>query len=1235
MNSPSPQHFDINGFGIQQSGTFLIEASAGTGKTFNIQHLYLRLILERQLRPREILVVTFTEAATAELRDRIRTNLDKAMRQLENPDPGDKILHDLLRPGIDTEAKRRRLRQAQLALDEAAIYTIHGFCSRMLRDFAFEANADPTAELVENDDDLVEEIVQDFWRRSFYGADPETAQRQQIASAQGITLERLLGLARNTHAEEIRLVPEPAACRPVTAILADISACLAGDVDGIRGLLLADTSTSTNKENGLPKSKIETDFAQFQKDPENLSLTILATYGKRRLDDLVTPAKKAKGLRAPEHPFFTLCDELGEAMQQTLLAIQYDCVRQVRERLPALKGLRKIQTYDDLIMKIHAAVKDGDASPLVTAVRLRYKAALVDEFQDTDPHQFAIFNTIFGGTAADHLFFMIGDPKQSIYKFRGADIGAYLAVKRKVEPRRQFTLSENFRSSPDFLEAVNALYAPGEFANPFVEPDIPYLAVTCGKPQENQPPIGIVPLQFRHCQNARNKGDAEQAIRGDVANQIGQLLAPDAGSPAWQPGQIAVLVRSNAQAEAIQGELRRWRIPAVIYKAGNIFDSAEARQLLLIFTAILEPNYAALVRGALATPLIGFSLAELAQMVNSGTDTPQGTAAGLDASDFCQRFAEFRSLWIERGFATAANTLLHQPWETARGQAILLNLASGPEANRRLANLRQLIDLLQERQMAHNLSPESLLRWFGTQVNDRERREADSDAYEMRLETDADAVTIMTVHKSKGLEFPVVFCPFLWEPKINPGKLEEESQRLQVDNQVSLTEDAYRQLLPEYHRQALAEDLRILYVAVTRAKFACIIHTCEPLGSRSPTKMEHSALNCVLARNTQTGADGLPAGAPTSASRLAGSLISHTAIGEETASRRYDPEAATTASLVPPPASPPIEKHWGILSFSAMRGSVQETGAGAAELSTRSEGGGDDEPASRQEISTDQGRGLLAPLPGGKQLGTCVHEIFEVLDFPQFTIPEPGDGSPASQAIAESLGRNGLLRGIPRGDWQNPVARNRFNAIATMLEKTLAARLPDAFAAGKKPLRLGTIAKDATLAEMVFDFELPENQIGLETLAAPLRAAGKSHPAYQPQRHQATVEGFSLGFKGPSFGFMTGSIDLVFEQAGRYYFVDWKTNLLETYDQPALLEKMFESGYILQLYIYATALDRFLRANLPGYDFDRHFGGGYYLFVRGIDAGGVFVHRPTAEALKAFRRGLKTPDQPSIFPQRR
>lgn len=1228
---PAATPLGIQAFPLQKadapsvSGTFLIEASAGTGKTHNIKLLYLRLVLERQLQPRQILVVTFTEAATAELRDRIRGTLDQAMRVLETgsshaeESQRDKILEALVAREIDPTGKRQRIRQAQLSLDEAAIHTIHGFCSRMLREFAFEAEATADLELSENDDELVAEIVQDFWRQRFYVGPPPAGIQA------GVTLAELTALAgKARHPGAIALCPgKPEGRRPAAAILEDLKRILDQDGPAIQALL-------TDKANGLSKTQdnqlkppdVAAAFAAFQGcAAADLPVGRLLPYSASALRRAVTPANQGKKM-PPAHEFFDRCEELAGAQSAWRLELMHACAAWVQQELPVRKARQKLQTYDDMILGLYNKVaRGGQQSRLATKIRDRYQVALVDEFQDTDPHQFEIFNAIFG-TSASHLFFMIGDPKQSIYKFRGADIQAYLECKRQVPAGHLYTLAKNFRSSGPFVAALNAFYGHGPggqgFPNPFAEEGIGYLPVGCGAPERNEPKAAIVPFQFRHCL-AANKAEAGSLIGEDVAGQIQLLL-----QQGWQPEDMAVLVRNHRQAQAIQATLREWRIPAVIYKSGNVFDSEEARDLLFILSAVLEPNAAGLVRGALATRMIGVPLETLA--AGTAPDEPAAAGEAGGSGDYAKAFDDLRLAWERQGFSVMANRLMTQPWGPAGGgRSVLLTLAGTRTPERNLSNLRQLIDILQERQKSEACPPETLLRWFSTQVLDEERRQENADAYEMRLETDAQAVTVMTVHKSKGLQFPVVFCPFLWEPKVEP----HPQQPIQVGGKLALDEAAEEELRPAWRREAFAEDLRLLYVSVTRARAACILHTCEFTGSRIQTRLEHSALNAVLAGDASLDASGFPTAKKADGAALAAAapeLFRNTVLLEpppESAPAAAMPAAGTEAPLLEPAAEPAVEQHWGVLSFSALaagrtreaRGQVAETPAAPHPK------GGADEPGTVDPglADLDLGKGVLAPFRGGTQLGTCVHEIFEEIDFQGFRAPAPDDGSEAARVIGRSLRNHGFMA---MNSWQDPGGRERFAAIAAMLANTLEARLPELHPGTPGGFRLSSIARKHRLSEMTFDFGLPA-RIRLEECRRALELA----PEF------AGLE-LALGGGGAHFGFMTGSIDLVFEHDGRYYFADWKTNRLDDYGQGSLKEEMFKDGYILQLYIYATALDRFLQARLPGYCFETHFGGGYYLFVRNVgrDGQGIFGHRPSRKALESFKAALALAPQERNLP---
>ena len=1063
----------MNRFDLLQTplaGRNLIEASAGTGKTFTIAGVYLRLVLELRLSVSGILVVTFTEAATKELRERIRKRLKEAESAFEKGESNDPLLESLLRTIPDHPEARRSLASAVRSFDEAAIFTIHGFCQRMLQENPFESGSLCNTELLTDQGSILTEIAQDYWRINCYGSSLE-----RIAAANDARLSpsSLLGMAR-------RVCGDP---------FASVIPCL------------------------------------------------------------------------PEEP----CDS-----DDWLLGLRRGFFDYLAEELPGRKRLRNVRSFDDLLLDLHAALT-RPGSTLPALIRERYQAALIDEFQDTDPTQFAIFDTIFPARH-EAPFFLIGDPKQAIYSFRGADIFAYMGAARNTRSRH--TLLENWRSEPSLIRGVNALFA--SHGAPFLFEEIPFSPVEAA-PKEREllteDGSGTAPLKLwfaprKEAGKPINKGEAWEMLPETVASEISRLLRGGAsgklkiGERGVQPGDIAVLVRANRQAKLMQRALTRRGIPSVLCSAGNLFESDEAAELLTVLSAVSEPGHEALLRGALATDLAGVSGAELARLMGDEADWEQ----------VLEEFRSYHEIWGASG--CMAMTLRFMERRQVRGR-----LLSAPLGERRLTNLLHLVETIHQAQIEGHLGMEGVIAWLACRISEENKREE----HEIRLETDEAAVQLVTIHKSKGLEYPIVFLPFCWAEY---GGKEQSALFHDANGQVIL--DIGSAKLSEHQalarRESLAESLRLLYVALTRGK-----HRSYLIWGAFK-----DAGDCALHYLLHPGAEVAKGQVTLSDQAMLEDLDRLSAASQGAIEVLPIPEADHEPYLPVAEHCPgfdfrrfsgTIAKEWRVASFTSLSTHKQY----AAELPDRDEGSRG-EPA---DAEAGEPSGIFA-FPKGAKAGIFLHEIFEKLDF-----------SAPSQAleplVAELLASHGF-----EAKWSS--------AVCSMVRSVLRAPL------GKEGLILERIGLERRFTELEFFFPLTRlTSDRLRTAVA--RCGGEGFPV-----DMAGL--FSRLSFAPVEGMLRGFMDLVVEQGGRYYILDWKSNHLGNrvadYDLTGMRREMEHSLYPLQYLLYTVALDNYLRLRIPGYDYEKHFGGIFYLFLRGVDGtgNGVFADRPPRHFIEELSEAL-------------
>jgi exodeoxyribonuclease V beta subunit len=1170
-----------------RSGISLVEASAGTGKTYCITLAVLRLLLEPDESGHNrdigtILVVTFTNAATDELITRIRTMLSDAVGVFSGAITDENAYAPLfaLRRRYGEEGLDR-LQEALSSLDQLAVFTIHGFCQRVLTECALESGMPYGAKLLEDEQPLVERIAQDWWRRTVY----EDRTLAAVVVRRGWRWDAFLGDLRDASRwpdttidpdvdvsevrEELRRAADAFAIvfhagtfGEYLESLSWLSKAPLREADARREVLAAATTlASGDVAGGLLAVERCT------------SPAVQATIGRR------SRADKEVREGVPAHPVIAAIDRIDAALEALHLALRVSFIRTVEAHVRAEKERRHLVGFDDILRRLRDAIcREGTDGHLAASIRRRYAAALIDEFQDTDPFQFPIFSTAFAGRP----LFLIGDPKQAIYGFRGADIFAYMKAAEEADSR--YTLRSNWRSSQELVSGVNALFT--RRGNPFLFAEIPYLTVEAARKDLRTPlPAdgrGAVHWWFLDGEGGKPlpKGRAQARIRDALADEIVRLLQSEGrDGQRIRPGQIAILVRGNYEGELIEARLRQARVPAILSGMGDIVESREMNELARILIAVHRATHAPAVRAALATELLGYDAAAIHAL--SQPESESRWQALID------ELVEARSTWERHGFMRMVQMLLAQRGVAER----LLAFADG---ERRVTNLRHAVELLHGVSTDESLSPAALLQWLS---HAGARREKDSERTELRLESDEDAVQIMTIHKSKGLEFDIVICPSLsvpWMPKEGAPVLVHEGSDVIYDH----GSPRHAERVREASAERLAEDLRLAYVALTRARFRSyvawgvigktgssdgswssalgyLLRESEPTGTPSDVAEAVAAAEDSSSGSWETRLHALAEGAGEgvmSVECLDGGSVRARWDG---ASRNFTP----TLQRDRLPGASQLET-WRITSFTSLT---------AGKLLEDPRDRSDQAVASGPDLAGLPRSDFMA-FPAGRQAGIALHEVFERLDFTAAPADTPG-------VVADSLGRHGFTRGD-----DDPCV----SAVDAMVRRVLASPLPGA------GYPLSDISSTSTLRE--WKFHLPLGMVEQRTLSDLF----ESHGDDLARRYASSLRSIS---PRRTSGFLTGVVDLVFEAGGRWNVVDWKSNHLGTdeaeYGPAALEPRMFESHYVLQYHLYVTALHRFLRHRLPGYSYSTHMGSVWYAFLRGIDGTsdrGWFTHRP-AEAL--------------------
>jgi len=1201
------------------NGSTLIEASAGTGKTFTIAILYVRLVLghgqpegsslARGMLPPNLLVVTFTDAATKELRDRIRTRLTQAAdvfsesSDASEPSAETRLLYDLRDTSYPDPATwpecRKKLLLAAEWMDEAAVSTIHGWCNRMLSEHAFDSGSLFRLTLETDQSELLDDVVRDYWRTFIYPLPPVLTEE---ALGHWKTPEALRQSIRNLIPEAGQLAaPAGDVHQVIDSVVSqrltrarELKAFPWAEWQGEVLALLNELNKSKRLHGGSKNAMIkvwDTLLAWADSDqplPEGLDKAGFRNQTPDGLEQIL------KGdAAAPHHPAFDAIDELLEFSQNQPSA-RADILRHasvwVAQRLESEKQQRSEMGFDDLLTRLDDALHGPRGDQLAATIRRQFPVALIDEFQDTDPIQYRIFNRIYrvADNDPDTCLLMIGDPKQAIYGFRGADIYTYLEARQGARDRT-WTLGRNFRSAASMVAAVNRVFEhadqhsrDGAFL--FGKGDrtpLPFQGVDANGTKrqwwidgEDQPSLSFWTLDSEDEDRNGNrkplaKGTATAEVAQTCASEVERLLtlgqqgragfarSDDPGDlqPVC-PADIAILVNNRNEAAEVRDALGQRRIKSVyLSDRDSVLTSTEASEVLTWLRAFAEPRQLALTRAALATPTLGQSWQSLDRLL---TDE-------IALEREIERFMDYHNQWRTQGVLPMLRTFLMDFEVPAR-------LLQRPDGERRLTDILHIAELLQQDSL--QLDGEHALVHHYAQI----LRAADEEDEHrtLRLESDAGLVKVITVHKSKGLEYPLVFLPF--GTAFRPQNDKQPYVRYHDDQGRLVTVfDPDPEAVARADRERLGEDIRKLYVALTRARYATWV------GVAAIDNWPRSGLGYLLGGE---GRDQAP---------LAENLAP-LAQADDAITVMPLPEADSTcyAEAAPDTLGPALastreaREDWWIASYSSIeytglagtgivfRGEVEDAETQNL-LEESTQGTADQEPATAGSHSLHQ-------FPKGAGPGTFLHELLEWCsqqDFRQ-VVDNP-------EMLREYLVRRCATRGW--SDWAETLEHWLLDLIRTPLRLERNGHTRAAL------IDLGTVRP-----ELEFWFESCNVATGV------LDRLVRQHTLEGADRIQVDDRRFN--------GMLKGFIDLVFEHEGRYYVLDYKSNTLgeddHAYNDQAMGQAILDKRYDLQYVLYLLALHRLLKARLPGYDYDRHIGGAVYLFLRGIHApgAGAFTDKP-------------------------
>lgn len=1217
----------LNPLTFPLTGSALIEASAGTGKTYTLALLYLRLVLKHggdnsftdYLLPPNILVVTFTKAATRELRDRIRARLVEAANYFrledepEKPDPLLQALKQDIAKEQDLNSAARRLDVAAEWMDEAAVSTIHSWCSRVLSEHAFYSGLNFQQTLIENEKPLIIQACEDYWREMVFTLDePELRQVLSVFSSPN----QLYGKVN-------QLIYKTAAIPQVEMNLSDKLQAIEKDRAG----KIASLKQQTLEAIGVLHDQFldaydQNLYARNKLNNPNLGKVIdtlreWATSQSEQIDSFREYLKKNQSF-----PRVALIDisiwkdpsvipidrqaaaalaQLPEAIEQLVTPNDFlisHSAHWIADRVEQEKVQRGVLSQNDLLSKLDQALQSEGGERLAEVIRKQFPIALVDEFQDTDPVQYRIFNTIYNVSEPhpDTGFFMIGDPKQAIYRFRGADIFTYLSAKRDTG-ERQYTLTHNYRSAPDLVASVNHFFEHGEVHHPkgaFLFKDaqqdpIPFQPVGAGKKDEiellihgERSPVqtlwDLMPEESKDDKTAKGP-DRAVVTANEVASLLNLSQAGDAtinlgeGARALQPKDFAILVNSGREASQIRRALFELNIASVyLSDASDVFETGEAGDVLRLLRAMAEPFNSFHLRVALGSRLMGLSLNDLDRLNHDE----------LFWEGFIELFRGYHQHWYEFGVMAVLHRFFTEQNVTGR-------YLSEPNGERSITDLFHISELLQQASETVQ-GQQALIHHLEQRITTEKSGE---ESTQQRLESDADLVQVVTVHKSKGLQYPIVMLPFLdYARPVKttdfPIEYHDEMENL------ALTFQASNEEVELADAERLAEDVRKIYVAMTRAICAQWIAIGDPKRNKEgEVGQMTSAAHVLLGAAERTVVDIANAMPKT---------FSVTPIKQDV--EKYQGVDTSEFRSARQVRNLGIEPWW-IASYSSFtyggKEGLEFPTSTASEQPVDEQLSDDEDLVIEADVAPQKGGKLMQRLPCGSHIGTFLHGILEWAAEQRYQTPDGQRLQGFAAAHADEQARLEMLEARCR--------KRQLEAFVPELSSWLEVFLGTAWQMDELPsskcrsFRLIDLPPKDVAVELEFMFAA--NAVHSQRLDALVRQytwGGLERPAANYQQ----LEGMFKGF-----------IDLVAHIDGQYYVIDWKSNYLgeqvADYDADSLKAALLKKRYDLQYVLYLVALHRHLKDRIPHYDYDKHVGGAVYFFLRGyenVETQGLIMDKP-------------------------
>jgi exodeoxyribonuclease V beta subunit len=1221
----------LDTFTFPLSGASLIEASAGTGKTFTIVNLYIRLLLGHGCEPlgvEQILVVTFTNAATGELKERIRQRLRQAYLDFFAKASQDDFIQQLIDQSDNVELDCQRLALASKQMDEAAVYTIHGFCHKALTEPAFESGAMYEQSFILDESEWLKMAAEDYWRKHVVTLPQHTLQLLLKHWSTPDAMLKGIGRLLSQHATPYQTADIDSAIKSVKQYAEQVAKLK-------QWWLSNDISQQLSKANLNGRAKLGKlptlqDMQAFCKS-DLLQIDFDKTGWQLFSPEQVAKAAK-KGSEDLSHIDFSQFERLQSMLlgcqQNLILAFSQHAMSVVSANLASHKQMLHLLSPDDLLLGLQRAISqqagsDDKANALANTIRQNYPVALIDEFQDTDPVQFEVFQGIYGASneepelgissetrsdirsgASSEIssglskacWIMIGDPKQAIYAFRGADIFTYIKAKDWVDHQRHFTLATNWRSAPKLVKAINRLFESSRKGFLF-EQSIPFYPVQAGRDFAGLTIEGeaVHSLDFQHLCSEQNlpisASDASTQLAIATANQISHWLhlaqtdQAQIQNRAITASDCCVLVRNRNEAQVIKHALSAVNVASVFLARKSVFSTPIAVDLFRLLKALSQPTDERLLKAALMSELFTFDAQQLDNLFNDESSWQEVLE---------QRFY-WHQTWQKQGLIRAINQVL-QHFDVEQGL-----IKHQTDGLRRVTDLRHLTELLQQ-QSLQLVGEAQLIHWFESCLLEPDHN---NDGQQMRLESDANLVQIITLHSSKGLEFPLVFIPFASSYKTAQQALyHNEHQQLEVDFLIQ------EQNLQKADFERLAEDIRLFYVAVTRAVYYCSIGVWNiSLGkSKKVSGFGQSALGCLLmsSKDEPETDPELTITDQHIAQRIQAlaakcDLSYRTFIQVQSATPQGGITQNSEAKLRQLKAlqlTKPVSRAWRLTSYSAissqqvhldMPAPGQDEGQDQVLHLVQSE-----ELAEQSSLNSELTQSPFS-FERGANAGSFLHGVLENIDLQK---PEQ---------LSEVITQQSTWFGIS-DEWHGCLE----NWLTEVLLAPFSAQTETPMETPTQTPSISLAQLSAKQVKVEMEFHMPLHEVKVGDFNRIINQYSKQYARdYQFEQLNGMIKGF---------------IDLMFEYDGKFYVADYKSNHLgdsyEHYHYSAMEEAMTGHDYHLQAILYTLALHRWLKHKLPNYDYKTHIGGAYYLFIRGMSqatpGNGVYFVLPEQSMIQAL-----------------